>query len=120
MSSHSGIRHPLHAIKLTSGHFVVSHGLTDDELRRVCVVDANGNLEKSFGGTHGTPIGELNYPVYLSVDGNGFVMVVDEVNRRVLLLDSDLQLKREILSRGKHGLRRPQAIVLDESNGRLF
>ena len=48
-------------------------------------------------------------------------MVVDRDNSRVLLLDSDLKFKREILSKEeKHGLRRPTRILLDESNGRLF
>ena len=48
-----------------------------DELHRVCVVDADGKLKKSFGGKCGSNIGQMNDPVYLSVDGNGFVMVAD-------------------------------------------
>ena len=72
-----------------------------DDLHRVCVVDADGKLKKSFGGKRGSTIGQMNRPVYLSVDGNGFVMVADRGNSRVLLLDSDLEFKREILSKGK-------------------
>ena len=120
LSSDAGIRHPLHAIKLTNGHFVVSHGDYSDDLHRVCIVDADGKLMKSFGGKRGSTIGQMNRPFYLSVDGNGFVMVADQGNSRVLLLDSDLKFKREILSKEKHGLRHPWRILLDESNGRLF
>lgn len=63
----------------------------------------------------------MNGPFHLGVDRNGFVMVADRRNSRVLLLDSELELKREILAKDdKLGLRFPQRILLDESNGRLF
>jgi len=121
LSSHAGISYPFKAIKLTNGHFVVSHGYDDnDELHRVCAVDVNGKLKKTFGGKLGSTIGKMHYPVDLSVDGNGFVMVADRLNSRVLLLDSDLKFTREILSKDKHGLRRPWKILQDKSNGRLF
>ena len=121
LSSHAGISYPFKAIKLTNGHFVVSHGYDDnDELHRVCAVDVNGKLKKTFGGKLGSTIGKMHYPVDLSVDGNGFIFVADRLNSRVLLLDSDLKFTREILSKDKHGLRRPSKILLDKSNGRLF
>ena len=111
-----------HAIKLTSGDFVVSlRPVYVNNMDKVCLMDGDGKLKKSFGGKSASTIGYMKEPVHLSVDGNGFVMVVDRDNNRVLLLDSDLEFKREILSKGeKHGLRRPTRIHLDESNGRLF
>ena len=117
LSLDAGIRYPWHAIKLTNGHFVVCHGVV---MCKVCTVDADGKLKKSFGGKSGSTIGQMNSPVYLSVDGNGFVMVADQENSRVLLLDSDLKFQREILTKAKHGLRVLCRIHLDESNGRLF
>jgi len=122
LSRDAGFRHPWHAIKLTNGNFVVSHGdiRHGGDRYRVCVVDGDGNLKKSFGGKPGSTIGELNLPVYLSVDENGFVMVVDQANRRVLLLDSDLKFRKEILSGEKHGLRVPWNVLIDESNNRLL
>ena len=116
LSSNAGIRFPWHAIKLTNGHFVVSHGDASDDQHRVCIVDADGKMMKSFGGKPG----QMDHPVHLGVDGNGFVMVAARDSRRVLLLDSQLELKREILSKEKHELRRPMRILLDEPNGRLF
>ncbi len=114
-----GISWPWHAIKLISGHFVVCHGHGD--LHRVCSLDVDGKLLKSFGGNRGSAIGQMNEPCYLSVDVNGFVMTIDRRNSRVLLLDSDLKFKRETLSKvDRHGLRDPFRIVQDESNGRLF
>lgn len=117
LSADAGIRHALHAVKLTNGDFVVSHG---DDLHRVCIIDANGKLKKSFGGKPGSTTEQMNLPFYLSVDGTGFVMVSDQLNHRVLLLDSELQFQREVLSKRKHELQYPERILLDESNGRLF
>ena len=91
----------------------------DDDLHRVCIVDADGKILKSFGGKRGSTIGETDTPNYLTVDGNGFVMVADLANSRILLLDSDLTFKKEIIIK-EHGLRCPVRILLDESNYRLF
>lgn len=62
----------------------------------------------------------MNCPFYLAVDGNGFFMVADYHNNRVLLLDSDLKIQRKILSKGEHGIRFPWRILMDQENGRLF
>ena len=47
---------PLHAIKLTNGHFLVSHGYCDGDEHKVCMVDAGGNVLKSYGGNGGSDI----------------------------------------------------------------
>ena len=112
---------PSSALKLANGHFVICHGRTSDDVHRVCMVDVDGRLKKSFGGKCGYTVEKMNVPVDLCVDGNEFLMVADYFNSRVLLLNSDLQFEREIIShRVKHGLRYPERILLDESNGRLF
>ena len=120
LSSDASILAPSRAIKLANGQFMVSHGSGDAELHRVCVVDAAGKLQKSFGEKRGSAITQMDCPVYFVVDGNGFVMVADRRNSRVLLLDSDLTFKREILSKEKHGFRDVNRILLDEPSGRLF
>lgn len=109
--------YPLHAVKLSNDRYLVSHGFSD--LHSVCIVDANGNVEKSFTGRIGLADQLLSYPTYLAVDRNGYVMVVDQTNCRVLLLDSNLKFIRELISANKHGLRRLHAIALDEPNSRL-
>ena len=121
---HVHVRNPIphYAVKLANGNFLICGANFCDYQHTVCTVDADGKLEKSFGGKCGSTNAQVSFPVYLSVDGNGFVMVADPANCRVLLLDSDLQFKREILSRGGHGLglQYPNRILLDESTGRLF
>lgn len=119
LSTDSSIRHLGHAIKLSNGNFFVSHGCRDEELHRVCLVDADGRLKKSFGGKCGSTTGQLNRPGYLSVDRNGFVLVAD--SNRVLLLDSELNFRSNIRSSdGAHGSISPYRIALDKSNDRLF
>lgn len=76
LSSIAGKIQPRHAIKLTSGHYVVSHGDFLDPRQRVCVVSGSGEGKK-FGGKKGS-----NMAVYK----DGFVMVADRENGRVLLL----------------------------------
>ena len=120
ISPHSGIRHPCQAVKLATGYFVVSHGYYGDDLHRVCLMDPGGNCKKLFGGKCGSGNGRLNLPVQLAVDENGYVMVVDRWNSRVLLLDSNLRFKRVIISNVRNPeLRFPWKILVDESTGRL-
>ena len=109
-----------HAIKLSNGHFLISCYSGYKEPHRVCIVDAVGILTTSFGGKCGPNSKQFECPAYLSVDGNGFVLVADRFNRRVLLLDSNLTFQREILSKKKHGLQCPSRIILDESIGRIL
>lgn len=118
--SDAGICFPWHAIKMKNGNFVVSCGHGDELMHTVCLVDGNGTLLKSFGGKRNPDIKRLFLPAYLSVDVSGNVLVVDRLDRRVLLLDSNLEFNKEILTEEKHGLRYSLIIVLDDSSGRLL
>ena len=120
LPSDAGVRHPWHSMKLANGDFMVCQGSKSDDRHRVCLVDADGKLKKSSGDMRGSTIEQLHCPIHLSVDANGFVMVADRENIRVLQLDSDLKFQREIVSKEEHGLRHPARILLDESNGRMF
>ena len=112
---------PYRAIKLANGHFVVSHGsVRGDGQHGVCLVDDGGKVKKIFGGKRESTFLQVNEPVCLFVDRNGFVLVADRDNHRVLLLDADLKFKRELLTGERHALRHPRRILLDEPNGRLF
>ena len=116
LSVEAGIHFPRHAIKLSNGDFLFSCDSRYEEPHRICTVDAYGRLKRSFGGNCGPSNEQMKRPVYLSVDENGFVLVADQFNSRVLLLDSNLTFQREILSEEKHGLRHPARIILDESS----
>jgi len=88
---------PLHTIQLSSGEFIVCHGDFPDPVHRVCLIDSNGHVVKSYGGPKGS--GTQQVPVHLAVDRNGFVFVADVDNDRVVLLSPALTFVREVLSR---------------------
>lgn len=61
---------------------------------------------------------KLRRPCYLALDIDGRVLVVDSGNRRILLLNSDLQLERILLSADDGSLNEdPQRLCL---SGQLF
>lgn len=113
------LSHRQHAVKLADGHFLVCSGGANDSLHSLCIVDKRGNVLKSFGGERGSDNQSLNRPLHLAVDGDGCIYVADWGNRRVLLLDSDLQFQRELVTR-KTGLLHPGRIFLDSSNNQLL
>lgn len=53
---------------------------------RIAVLDDNGNLIK-YIGTHGSELGEFNYPTFLWIDSVGEAFVVDAMNFRVQILN---------------------------------
>jgi len=45
---------PCHAIQLSSGQFLVCHGDDDDPVHRVCLIGADGQVVKAYGGPRGS------------------------------------------------------------------
>jgi len=90
---------PSHTIQLSSGEFIVCHGDAPDPVHRVCLIDSNGHVVKSYGGPKGSGTQQVDVPIHLAVDRNGFVFVADLINDRVLLLSPALTFVREVLSR---------------------
>ncbi len=81
------IIYPVHAIKLTNGQFVVSHGHSIHPLSRVCIVGTDGRIVLSFGGLPGGSEKQLDYPMHLALDKeNGYIIVADTCNYRILIL----------------------------------
>lgn len=93
------ILRPLHAVQLRRGEFVVCHGDLADGLHRVCTVSADGKqIVRSNGGHSGAENGQYNGPVYLAVDDQGAVYVVDHVNKRVKVLSAALSYLRQVVT----------------------
>ena len=72
------IESPMQAIQLSSGQFVISH--MGDTQHRVCLVDGNGAVVRSFGGTPGSDLTKMNEPAGLARDENGNILVADMFN----------------------------------------
>jgi len=110
---------PWHTIQLSSGEFIVSHGRAGDPLHRVCLIDSNGHVVKSYGGPKGSGTQQMNVPIHLTVDRNGFIFVADLNNHRVLLLSPALTFVREVLSREQLKWK-PLRMWLDSDIRRLY
>ena len=93
------VSHPLLAIQLTSGQFIVCHGVPDDPVHGVCMISAFGRqIVHSHGGKKGSDTGQCNVPARLAVDANNFVYVADLNNRRVKLLSPTLGYIRDAVT----------------------
>jgi len=110
---------PWHTIQLSSGEFIVSHGNRLDPLHRVCLIDSNGHVVKSYGGPKGSGSQQMNVPIHLAVDRNGFVFVAELNNHRVLLMSPALTFVREVLSREQLEWK-PRRMWLDSDTRRLY
>ena len=110
---------PWHSIQLSSGEFVVSHGEPTDPVHVVCLIGSDGHVVKSHGGLKGSGSQEMNVPIHLAVDKNGFVFVDDFINRRVLLLSPGLTYIREVVSCQQFKWR-PCRLFLDVDRRRLY
>jgi len=114
---------PWHAIQLSSGQFLVCHG-GNDPVHRVCLVGADGQVVKAYGGRRGSGNRQVNVPVHMAVDSNGVVYVVDLGNRRLFLLSPELTYVRDIAS-GQHlkwdpDRWGPNRLFLDADKGQLY
>jgi len=110
---------PWHSVQLSSGEFIVCHGDRDYQLHRVCLVSSDGRVVKLFGGPPGSSSQQMNLPVRLAVDENGFVFVADLNNRHVLLLSPSLTFVRQVVS-GEQLTGWPRRIHLDVARQRLY
>ena len=123
LSPIDNVSQPWHGIKTTSMHFIFSHGMSNGLQHRVCVVNADGKIIKSFGERKGSSFKEkrMNRPVHLLEDSLHNVLVADMNNKRVILLSPTLEYSKILVSaKDKSKLRFPMRLCLNEDRGILF
>ena len=114
---HSDIVYPWHGVQLTTGQFVVCHGVGFNDLPRVCVVGDDGKVTRSYGGQRGSDVGRLYCPCHLAVDKDSqFIFVADLLNYRVVLLSPTLEFVRYVSDE----LSDPRRLYLHQATRRLF
>jgi len=111
------IKYPRQVIELTSGQSVISHGGTHD---RVCLLDVQGAVVRSYGGASGSDLTKVKWPVGLAVDKHGNILVADVDNNRLLVLDRSLTRAHEMSVSVDGGMERPYSLWYDKSRGRLY
>ena len=105
----------LHAVETTRNTYIVSHcnrSIRDSSshLHSVTEVNVNGRVIRTFNDDIDSI--HFNQPSYLVLD-NDHVLVADRYNERIILLKSDLRLKR-ILINELHG-KQPARMCLTSS-----
>ena len=113
-----GVVNPYRAVHMDGDQFLVCQAGWNN-LQRVCLIDNGGNLIKSFGSTKGSGNANLSGPYRLVVDRNGFILVADYSNNRVVLLNKQLEYVKDIIPTSMK-LNKIFTLFLDEDDGRLY
>lgn len=122
--SGASIDYIYHAINVANGNFILCHGMHYEvsQLHRVCQIDRDGNLLKSFGSEKGSDNAHLSSPVYLVERGGNVILVADKDNDRIILLSSKLDFKTVLFTKENDNVNRPEAMCIYEKTGppRIF
>jgi len=107
---------PHHAVESLTGTFIVSHSDTQLKQRQVSEVNTGGQVLRQFSGSRLLPLG---WAPHVAVDSQGNIFVVDYATGHILLLDSELALRRVI---DEHQLNYiwPQRLCYNEQTGQLL
>lgn len=115
----SDILRPWHAIQLDDDRFAVVHGYLSEDPHRLCIVDSNGAIIESYGGTRGSNEGQMNRPWRL-LKVNESLIVADHLNHRLLSFNlSPLTYVGELISTQSEGLR-PHGMAASDDGKQLF
>jgi len=104
---------PEHAVESPTGTFVVGHGNTQLQQYQVSEVNTEGQVLRQFSGS-------LGWLEHIAIDSQGHILVADWGNRRILLLDAQLALRRVILDEHQLNDKRPDRLCYEEQSGQLL
>jgi len=107
---------PRHAVESLTGTFIVSHINTRLQWR-VSEVNTGGQVLRQFSGSRLLPLGDTPH---IAVDSQGNVFVADHGNRRILLLNSELTLRRVIIDEHQLNYKGPWRLYYTEQSGQLL
>lgn len=107
------IVHVTSAMESIPGHYLVTHGKYLDSLHRVCLVNNDGKILRAYGSQPTL----LYYPMAVAVDADGFVYVIEEETRRLVILSPTL----ECINFMQHGLSAgSRRMKMDKALKRIF
>ena len=110
---------PQHAVESPAGTFIVSHEITQLKQRqcRVNEVNTGGQVLRQFSGSRLLPLSDTPH---IAVDSQGNIFVADYLNRRILLLNSELTLRRVIMDEHQLNYKEPWRLCYTEQSGQLL
>jgi len=106
---------PHHAVESPTGTFIVS--LYNEQLKQhqVAEVNTGGEVLRQFSGSRLSPL--IDTP-HMAVDSHGNIFVADD--RRILLLDAQLSLRRVIIDEHQLNNKAPYRLCYREQSGQLL
>ena len=106
-----------HGVRMKDDHFIIR--LSTTKSSRVCMIDNVGRLVKQVGGHPDSKFGGFHEPNYIALDKDGSLHVADEVNKRIVHLNSSLEPVKQLSSQTT-GLTSPFRICLDQEHRQLY
>jgi len=108
-----------HAVESPTGTFIVRHDNTQLKqiLWQVSEVNTGGEVLRQFPGSRLSSVG---WPPHIAVDSHGNIFVADYDNRRILLLDAHLTLRRVIIDEHQLNYKAPRHLFYREQSGQLL
>jgi len=108
---------PDHAVESLTGTFIVSHENTQLKQYHVSEVNTEGQVLRQFSGSHLLP---LDWARHVAVDSQGNIFVADYDRRHILLLNSELALRRVIIDEHQLNDEGPFRLCYNEQSGQLL
>ena len=109
--------YPYHAVESPRGTFIVSLSNTQLKQCQVSEVNTGGQVLRQFSGSRLIPLGTTQY---IAVDSQGNIFVADWDTCRILLLDSQLALRRVIIDEHQLNYKEPSCLCYFEQSGQLL
>ena len=108
---------PWHAVESPTATFIVGHINKQRCQYQVSEVNTGGEVLRQFSRSDPTPIGATPH---VAVDSRGNIFVLDRDNRRILLLDDHLRLRRVVIDESQLNYMWPRRLCYREQSGHLL
>ena len=111
---------PLHAVESPTGTFIVGrYKYQEQDVYQGDVVEVNtgGEVLRQFSGSRLSSLGKTPHVAF---DSHGNIFVADWSNRRILLLNAHLSLRRVIIDEHQLNYKSPLRLCYREQSGQLW
>jgi len=108
---------PQHAVESPTGTFIVCHRDAQLQQYQVSEFNTGGQVLRQFNGSRLLPLGTTEH---IAADSQGNILVTDCDNSRILLLNSELALRRVIIDEHQLNHKWPLRLCYTEKSGQLL